>query len=119
MLYNNYSDQSVQDLRRMFPNLNFLETKFDNSVMGINTENNRVIYHEWDMIHTLMKEIDIEIYDMDSDTDQWCDFYDECSEMVYSLEHFESVDTHESLPPKVCRDSEQLCNHLFNRPESL
>lgn len=116
MKINYFSDKSVQDLKEMFPNLNFLETKFDSSVMGIDTENNRVIYHEWDMIHTLMKEINEETYEMDTDTVEWFDFYDECSEAVYSMEEFIILDYNESLPPEVCRDPDELCEYPFTRP---
>lgn len=116
MKINYFSDKSVQDLREMFPNLNFLETKFDSSVMGINTKNNLVIYHEWDMIHTMMKEIDVETYEMDPDSDEWCDFYDSCSEEIYSMEEFVILDNDASLPPKVCRDSDALCEYQFTRP---
>jgi len=116
MKTNFYSDKSVQDLKNMFPNLNFLETKFDNSVMGIDTENNQVIYHGWDMIHTLMKEIDEEIYEMETDTVEWSDFYDQCAEMVYSVEEFIFLNNNESLPPKVCRDPDELCEYSFTRP---
>lgn len=117
MKINYFTDKSVQDLREMFPNLNFLETKFDNSVMGIDTKKNRVIYHEWDMIHILMKEIDTETYEMDPDSDDWCDFYDACLEEVYSMEEFLILDSEASLPPKVCRDPNKLCEYSFNRPK--
>lgn len=116
MTINYFSDKSVQDLREMFPNLNFLDTKFDSSVMGINTKNNRVIYHEWNMIHTLMKQNDEELYETDPDKDEWGDFYDACSEEVYSMEEFITLDNDASLPPKVCRNPDELCEYLFNRP---
>ena len=116
MKINYFSDKSVQDLREMFPNLNFLDSKFDSSVMGIDTKKNRVIYHEWDMIHILMKEIDAETYEMDPDTDEWGDFYDQCSDMVYSIEKYGSFSKNEFLQPKVCRDDDELCEYPCTRP---
>lgn len=116
MKINYFSDKSVQDLKEMFPNLNFLDTKFDSSVMGINTKNNRVIYHEWNMIHTLMKQNDEELYKTDPDTDEWGDFYDQCSDMVYSIEKYGSFSKNEFLQPKVCRDDDELYEYPCTRP---
>ena len=50
-------------------------------------------------------------------TDDWCDFYDACLEEVYSMDEFLTLDNEASLPPKVCRDPDKLCEYSFNRPK--
>lgn len=116
MQYNYFSDKSVLELREMFSNVDFLEAKFDRSVMGIDLATNRVIYHEWDMINILMEELDEDCQDLDPDSDQWCDLYDQCMESVYMIEsENECIQTGVSNLI-ICRDSNQLCNYSFIRP---
>lgn len=110
-----YPDKSVQELREQFSNSMFFEAKFDNAVMGIETDSNRVIYHEYEMIHILMKEVNCEIYEDDTFTYEWEDLYDFCSNRLESYEDQMSSNSNELFKAAVCRDERMLANHRIER----
>ena len=110
-----YPDKSVQELCEQFSNSMFFEPKFDSAVMGIETNSTGVIYHEYEMIHVLMKEINSEIYEDDSFAEEWDDLYDYCKDMVESYEDQMSSSSNEFSKAAVCRDERMLANHRFKR----
>lgn len=115
MNYEKFPDTSADELRTMFPEANFLEAKFDNSVMGINLDTCQVIYHEWYMIFTLIMEINERKKEMDFNDEYSQYLYEECEKTVYLIEQSGSVSANKSLPPIVCRDVYQLGTYSFYR----
>jgi hypothetical protein len=110
-----YPDKSVQELREQFSNSMFFETKFDSAVMGIETDSRTVIYHEYEMIHILMKEVNCEIYQDDTFTYEWEDLYDFCSNRVESYEDQMCSNSNEFFKAAVCRNEKMLTSHRFER----
>lgn len=110
-----YPDKSVQELREQFSNSMFFETKFDNAVMGIETDSRSVIYHEYEMIHILMKEINSEIYEDNSFAQEWEDLYDDCCNIVESYEDEMCSYSTKFSKAAVCRDENMLVKHRFER----
>jgi hypothetical protein len=102
-----FSDTNVHELREKFPNLIFLETKFDESVIGLSTDMNHVIYHEIEMIHILMKEYEEDIENWDDESNEWCDLYDTCMYLVSCIEDTQCLDHNGSLCPKIFRESDE------------
>ena len=115
MNYEKFPDKCADELRTMFPEAIFLETKFDNSVMGIDLDTCQVIYHEWYMIFTLIMEINERKNEMDFDNEYWHYLCEEFEKTVYLIEQSGSVSANKSLPPKVCRDVYQLGTYSFYR----
>jgi hypothetical protein len=116
MKINNFMDKSVQELKEMFSNSEFFEEKFDDAVMGVMPKSNRIVYHEFEMIHILMYEIDENKDDLDPDSDEWCDLYDSCLDLIYR--EYEHCKIFNEVKPKICSDVNLLCKYTFKRPKS-
>lgn len=118
MKINFFMDKSVQELKEMFPNSEFLEEKFDNAVMGVMPKSNRIVYHETEMIYTLVNELDEGFDEMEAYSDEWCDLYDWGLEYLNS-EYANYFNNCKNITnPKICRDNNLLCKSTFQRPKS-
>jgi hypothetical protein len=67
------------------------------------------------MIYTIIKENKGKIYKNVCDEEYWDVLYEECEKTVFSIEKLGSVSSNESLPPKVCRDTKELCSFSLER----
>ena len=116
MRINYFMDKSVQELKEMFPNSQFFEEKFNTAVMGVKRKSNRIVYHEFEMVHILMYEIDENKDNLDPDSDEWRDLYDCC--LGWINKEYKNKFNDSKVKPKICSDSLLLCNYIFVRPES-
>lgn len=134
MNYEKFPDKCADELRTMFPQMVFFEHCYDASIIGINLEENCVVYSESGMENLIFEEVSSDYectntiylhytYDLNEDIsadDLFKDHEDYCYRIFDWFNQIKQPREKGSLEPQFCNEPFELrCTYIYKEPKII
>lgn len=134
MNYEKFPDKCADELRTMFPQMVFFEHCYDASIIGINLEENCVVYSESGMENLIFEEVSSDYectntiylhytYDLNEDIsadDLFKDHEDYCNRIFDWFNQIKQPREEGSLEPQFCNEPFELrCTYIYKEPKII
>lgn len=134
MNYEKFPDKCADELRTMFPELVFFEPCYDVSIMGINLEENCVVYSEsgmlnliykerssdYDSIHQIYLYYTLELKEDISDDEFYKNYEDYWDGVIDWFNQIKQPREKGSLSPQLCYEPfEPRCTYIYEEPKII